>query len=135
MNLDNLTDEEVKNLILITKQSIDKTIKCINEQTPFIGRVKRDIKVVDYENMINYTLHVYRGNLENKYSMHIRFNNNYYHLLRLCINGSFHNNSDGTNVGRNHFTCILKLKMDNMKDMHMILLNTTFKIFQRTIIY
>ena len=102
MNLDNLTDEEVKNLILITKQSIDKTIKCINEQTPFIGRVKRDIKVVDYENMINYTLHVYRGNLENKYSMHIRFNNNYYHLLRLCINGSFHNNSDGTNVGRNH---------------------------------
>ena len=102
MDLDNLTDDEVKYLILYIKKSIDKTIDDINKEMPLIGRIKKNIQVLDYENNINYILHIYRGEIENKYSMHIRFNENHIHLVRLCINGSNHINSDGTNGGRNH---------------------------------
>lgn len=102
MDLDNLTDEKVKYLILHIKESIDKTIDAINRETPLIGRIKKNIQVLDYENNINYILHIYRGNIENKYSIHIRFNENHLHLVRLCINGSNHINSDGTSGSRNH---------------------------------
>lgn len=102
MDLDNLTDDEVKYLILHIKESIDKTIDTINKETSLIGSIKKDIQVLDYENNINYILHIYRGNVDNKYSMHIRFNKNHLHLIRLCINGSNHINSDGTKGGKNH---------------------------------
>nr|WP_231793346.1 hypothetical protein [Limosilactobacillus albertensis] len=47
-------------------------------------------------------MHVYRGNIGYKYSVHLRFTNNNVHLIRLCINGSRHHNEDGTIVGKNH---------------------------------
>lgn len=51
---------------------------------------------------IAYKMHVYRGNIGYKYSVHLRFTNNNVHLIRLCINGSRHHNEDGTIVGKNH---------------------------------
>ncbi len=47
-------------------------------------------------------MHVYRGNIGYKYSVHLRFTDNNVHLIRLCINGSRHHNEDETIVGKNH---------------------------------
>lgn len=99
MDIDNLSDSEVVTLIKEIKHFLDHPVFAF----PQTGKYKKSEIVQDKINGIEYKLVIYRGNLENKYSMHIRFSENDIHLVRLCINGSTHTNkSDGTTVGKNH---------------------------------
>lgn len=100
-DLDKLTDKEVNELIAAIKESLNN----LPGSFPLVGKVNGDYKITDKNNQIDYTLHVYRGKINTtRYSIHIRFNHNHQHLVRLCINaGNNHiNKSDGSKVGRNH---------------------------------
>lgn len=98
MNLDKLTDSEVATLIQSIKVFLNHPILI----TPTIGKFKTEDSVSDKINGISYKLSIFRGNLDTKYSMHIRFGTNNYHLVRLCINGSRHHNSDGSVLPKSH---------------------------------
>lgn len=98
MSLDQLTDPDVINLINTFKQFIKDPIKL----PPLVGSTKDDAYVEDSVNGIRYVMHYYRGNIENKYSIHLRFTDNNIHLVRLCINGGRHYNADGTFADGNH---------------------------------
>lgn len=98
MELDTLTDIEVIALIKELKQFLNNP----QINIPMFGRYKDEETVVDVLNNIEYRFKAYRGNLDTKYSIHIRFLDNNTHLVRLCINGSNHTNNDGSKVGRNH---------------------------------
>lgn len=97
MNPDKLTDDEVNQLIHEVKEFLDHP----SFNTPSFGKYRQEENLSDNSNGIIYKLHIYRGALESKYSMHIRFSSNNTHLVRLCINGSVHHNYDG-NVSGNH---------------------------------
>ena len=98
MSLDQLTDPDVINLINTFKQFIKDPIRL----PPLVGSTKDDAYVEDSVNGIRYVMHYYRGNIENKYSIHLRFTDNNIHLVRLCINGGRHYNADGTFADGNH---------------------------------
>lgn len=98
MDLERLSDPEVTRLIGTFKSFIEKPIQL----PPLVGCGKDDATVEDSVNGIHYLLHYYRGNLDNKYSIHLRFVGDNIHLVRLCINGSRHYNEDGSFVGGNH---------------------------------
>lgn len=70
---------------------------------PISGIYNFNLKLKDRFYGLSYTLHAHRGRMhDNKYSIHIRMNGNNKHLLRLCINGSRHKNSDGTEASGDH---------------------------------
>lgn len=98
MELDTLTDMEVSALIMELKHFL----KNPKINVPMFGKYKQEETVVDKLNNIEYKFKSYRGNLDTKYSIHIRFLDNHKHLVRLCINGSNHINNDGKKVGKNH---------------------------------
>lgn len=99
MNIDNLTKEEVKNLI----DELKVFLKNFQLNIPLTGKYKVDEEIKGKMSSIQYKFHIYRGNIDiNKFSMHIRFSDNNRHLVRLCINGTNHFNPDGTKVGPNH---------------------------------
>lgn len=98
MDLEKLTDNEVNMLIDEIKTSLTN----ISINIPLVGKYKMDMKVTGKTSNLVYSFHAYRGRIENKYSMHIRFKETNAHLVRLCINGSAHHNSDGTKVSGNH---------------------------------
>ena len=97
MNPDKLTDTEVIQLIKQIKEFLNHPTFSIHT----IGKYRCEESLSDKLNGITYSLHIYRGNLESKYSMHIRFISNNVHLVRLCIHGSIHHNFDGR-IGGNH---------------------------------
>ncbi|WP_203642894.1 DUF6978 family protein [Levilactobacillus andaensis] len=97
MDPDKLTDSEVSQLISEIKEFLDHPAF----NAPAFGKYKQEENLSDNINGITYKLHIYRGSLESKYSMHIRFLSNNIHLVRLCIHGSVHHNYDG-NVSGNH---------------------------------
>ena len=98
MDIDNLNDKEVKALINETKYFLEHA----RIQIPAFGKYKKDADVQGQQFGISYKFHAYRGNTGDKYSMHLRFSENNVHLVRLCINGSAHYNSDGSKAGPNH---------------------------------
>ncbi|MHA3065756.1 DUF6978 family protein [Lacticaseibacillus saniviri] len=98
MKLDELSDMDVTNLITAFKKFLEHPIM----PPTLFGKIKNEEIVEDSINGIHYVLHYYRGNLENKYSIHLRFTGNNLHLVRLCINGSRHYNLDGSVVEGNH---------------------------------
>lgn len=99
MNIDNLSESEVVILINKVKHFLDNPQFSI----PIFGNFKFDEDVQDPDNKIKYKLHAGRGNLSSKYSIHIRFSDNNFHLVRLCINGQRHTNKlDNTTVSGNH---------------------------------
>ncbi|WP_461243619.1 DUF6978 family protein [Secundilactobacillus muriivasis] len=98
MDPDMLTDTEVAFLIKSTKEFLNHPVL----NAPIIGKYNLEETVADQVNGITYKLHVYRGSLETKYSMHLRFISNNIHLVRICINGARHHNSDGTILTGNH---------------------------------
>lgn len=69
---------------------------------PTVGKYKKECVVSEKNGNIEYKLKIYRGNLNVKYSLHLRFVGNNEHLVRLCINGSKHHNDDGTVISPNH---------------------------------
>ena len=98
MNLNKLNYEEVKILI----NEIKYFLGHVQLQIPTIGQYKKITDVKGEEHGIAYKFHVYRGIEENKYSMHLRFAENNIHLIRLCISGSKHHNSDGSVADFDH---------------------------------
>lgn len=99
MNIDNLSESEVVILIRNVKHFLDNPQVSI----PLCGTYEFDENVQDPDSKIKYKLHARRGNLNIKYSIHIRFSDNNLHLVRLCINGPRHTNKlDNTKVSGNH---------------------------------
>jgi len=98
MKLDTLTDIEVAALIKELKYFLNNP----QFDIPMFGKYKDEEVVLDKLNNIEYRFKAYRGSLDTKYSIHIRFLDNNIHLVRLCINSSNHKNNDGSKVGRNH---------------------------------
>lgn len=98
MDLEKLSDDEVNMLIDEAKTSLTN----ISINIPLVGKYNLDMRVKGETSNLIYTFHARRGKIENKYSMHIRFKETNTHLVRLCINGSAHHNSDGTKVSGNH---------------------------------
>lgn len=99
INITNLSESEVKQLL----SSIKNCTKAIPGDTPIIGKIKDDTPVVDFQNHIKYKLHRYRGSIEtNRFSLHIRFQDNNQHLIRICVNNGKHRNPDGSIAPNNH---------------------------------
>lgn len=98
MNLDELGTSEVYELISALKLFLNHPTLSI----PTLGKYQKENVVSDTKNNIEYKLKIYRGNLNIKYSIHIRFIDTNKHLVRLCINGSRHHNNNGTCVSPNH---------------------------------
>lgn len=98
MNIDSLGTAEVYALISETKEFL----KHPTFSVPTLGKYQKEAIVTGTTNHIEYKFKIYRGNLNIKYSMHLRFIENNKHLVRLCINGSRHHNTDGTKVSPNH---------------------------------
>lgn len=98
MNLNELSTNQV--YLLLTEVKI--FLNHPNLNIPKIGHYRHESVVIDRLNTISYKLHIYRGKLINKYSLHLRFTSTNTHLVRLCINGPIHHNDDGSRIGRNH---------------------------------
>ncbi|WP_347131613.1 DUF6978 family protein [Lactiplantibacillus plantarum] len=99
MDITKLTGTEVSQLI----NSVKKCERQIPGETPFIGKIKDDTPVVDFENHIKYLLHRYRHPLDSsRFSLHIRFTDTNDMLIRVDIHNGTHKNPDGTVVGQNH---------------------------------
>lgn len=98
MNPDDLSYTEVAALINEIKEFLNHPVF----NTPTTGKYKCEDVLTDKVNGIIYKLSIYRGNIESKYSMHIRFTSNNEHLVRLCIHGSKHHNDDRTIVSGSH---------------------------------
>ncbi|QLL71026.1 hypothetical protein GTO83_06780 [Lactobacillus sp. 3B(2020)] len=98
MDTNNLSDSAVKELI----QELKNFLKPTTIDIPQLGKYKKEASLVGKRHGIEYKFHVYRGNIQVKYSIHLRFVKNDVHLVRLCINGTKHHNEDGTVVGKNH---------------------------------
>lgn len=99
MNINELTDTEVNQLI----HSVKKCERQIPGEMPFIGRIKDDTPVIDFENHIKYTLHRYRHPLDaSRFSLHIRFTDTNDMLIRIDIQNGKHKNPDGEIIGQNH---------------------------------
>lgn len=94
MDLSSLNDNEVKALI----EELKNFLKEVRIEILPIGKYKQVAEVVGKASGISYRLHIYRGLLENKYSMHLRFAENNIHLVRLCINGNKHHNICTNNI-------------------------------------
>lgn len=108
MDINSLTDQEVKILVNEIKHFADS----LTINIPLIGMYELNADVKSQK--IEYKFHIYRGNIKNKYSLHLRFSENNIHLVRLCINGTVHHNKlDETKVGSNH---IHIYKYDSSKD-------------------
>ena len=99
MDLEKLSDNDVSKLIQEVKYYFEKFTLNI---PLIINKYKKDIKVKGYSSNLEYIFHAYCGRIETRYSLHIRFKETHTHLVRLCINGSRHKNSDGTELGPNH---------------------------------
>lgn len=112
MDLLSLNDAEVTKLIKELKFFLNNT----KLDVPAFGKYKKDIEVKGQVSHVLYRFHAYQGNLENKYSLHLRFEENNVHLIRLCINGSKHHNSDGTSVGKNHLHIYRSLGQNEVED-------------------
>ena len=81
MDYDSLSDADVVNLVNTFKQYIENPIPV----PPLVGDAKDDCVVEDSVNGIHYILHYYRGSIENKYSIHLRFTANNEHLLNFQV--------------------------------------------------
>ncbi|WP_040536016.1 DUF6978 family protein [Schleiferilactobacillus shenzhenensis] len=114
MNYDHLSNLEVRELIITFKQLLTKF--CLN--IPITGRYRDEEVVSDSVHGIEYVLHVYRGRVSHKYSIHLRFSKNNVHLIRLCINGSNHYNLDGSSVGSNHVHLYRFVNEAHMIELH-----------------
>lgn len=110
-NLDNLTDSEVDLLIKESKHALKELAFNIT-----LGRFKLDREVLSNENNISYRFFAYRGVVSTKYSIHIRFEENNLHLVRLCINGQRHHNYDNTVVSGNHIHIYTISPVGNYED-------------------
>lgn len=97
MDLEKLNDNEVAQLIDEAKHFLEN----FNLTVP-LGKFNIDRTVLGESSNLKYIWHAYRGRLDTKYSLHIRFKQNNAHLVRLCINGTRHRNYDGTTVEGNH---------------------------------
>lgn len=97
MDLEKLNDNEVAQLINEAKHFLEN----FNLTVP-MGKFNIDQTVLGESSNLKYIWHAYRGRLDTKYSLHIRFKQNNAHLVRLCINGTRHHNYDGTTVEGNH---------------------------------
>lgn len=66
--------------------------------------IKSSTEIIDEDNNIQYILHIYRGRIADKYSIHLRFKDSNLHLARVDINPPKHDNPDGTSLarGQNH---------------------------------
>lgn len=98
MDTNQLSTSEVKFLISEFKHFLTP-IKLV---VPEIGKWQKDYEVKGQNSHLKYKLHIYRGNLIYKYTLHLRFLQTNIHLVRICINGHRHHNEDGTIVGVNH---------------------------------
>lgn len=102
MDYSNLNEKQVEFIIRTIKKLLNEMPKSF--PLPSVSKVNETYKVRDENYNIDFKLHVYRGRIENRYSMHIRFSKNNMHLVRLCINsGTGHKNyADNTSVGKSH---------------------------------
>lgn len=99
MNINQLSSNQVNRLINSLKEFEHGTSIAF----PLLGKIKRDHRLNDEKYGINYWFHVYRHPIEvGRFSLHIRFKENHYHLIRLDINNGTHRNPDGTIVANNH---------------------------------
>jgi len=98
MELDELTSIEVAALI----NELKNFLKHPTIEIPTVGKYQKEANVVDRLNKIEYKFNCYRGNIDIKYAIHLRFIENNKHLVRLCINSNRHQNPDGNKVSRNH---------------------------------
>lgn len=97
MDLEKLSDNEVDELIDEAKHFFESFTLTVP-----LGKFNEDHIVLGESSNLKYVWHGYKGRLDTKYSLHIRFKQNNAHLVRLCINGTRHHNYDGTIVGGNH---------------------------------
>lgn len=99
MNFDSLSSLEVELLIKSLKNLKGK----FAATEPLFGKINDDTELLDNKNGIEYKLHRYRNPIQlNRYSIHIRFVRNDFHLIRLDINNGTHRNPDGTLIQQNH---------------------------------
>lgn len=98
MGIEKLSKVEVVSLINEVKYYLNQRV----EKIPEIGPYRCQIGICSAQRHIRYQFTIVCRQLRTKYSMHIRFDANNQHLVRLCINGSYHWNPDGTRVSPNH---------------------------------
>ena len=97
MDLEKLSDNEVDELINEAKNFLEKFVLRVP-----LGKFNENRNVLGESSNLEYIWHAYRGRLDTKYSLQIRFKQNNKHLVRLCINGTRHHNYDGTIIEGNH---------------------------------
>lgn len=83
--MDKLFSDEVLTLI----DEIKNCLSAIQLQLPLIGKYKKELQLKGADSQVEYIFHAYRGRIDNKYSLHLRFKENNIHLVRLCINGNY----------------------------------------------
>lgn len=99
LDINKLSSSQVNRLISSLKKFEDGTSIAF----PLLGKIKRDYRLDDEKYGIDYWFHIYRHPIEvGRFSLHIRFKENHYHLIRLDINNGTHRNPDGTIVVNNH---------------------------------
>lgn len=98
IDINDLSNDEVKKLI----EELKNFLKPTAIEIPQLGKYKKEASLIGKQHGVEYKFHIYRGNIQHKYSIHLRFVNNDVHLVRLCINGTKHHNEDGTIVNKNH---------------------------------
>lgn len=65
-----------------------------------LDSIKSSTEIIDEDNDVLYILHIHRGRIGDKYSMHLRFKDNNIHIARVDINPPKHENPDGTVLER-----------------------------------
>lgn len=105
-DINDIDDIDVQVLIHKLKHPIKKiSYQSINKQLlSLFGKIDINEAIIDDDDDIEYILHVYRGRIDaNRFSLHIRFKENNYHLIRIDINPSgHHDNPDGKRITNSH---------------------------------
>ncbi|MCV5951955.1 DUF6978 family protein [Lactococcus petauri] len=121
MDTKNLSSKEVEKLIdsikfpkkLFGMQEIWNKITKLE-----VNPIKSSTEIIDEDNDILYILHIQRGRIGDRYSIHLRFKDSNIHLARVDINPPKHENPDGTILERGqhhiHIYSSLYKKRDSM---------------------
>ena len=93
-----LSQEEAERLIAAVKNAVEDTFRM-----PAAGEHNAEFQV-EADDGENFTIAVFQGKLNaSRHSMSARVTRLGVPLIRLCVNGSTHNNPDGTRVSGTHW--------------------------------
>lgn len=94
-----LTEEEARSLIREVKRSVESWVAM-----PAAGEQNKEFNVESSNSEHHYTVALYQGRKNpHRHSISARITVNGVLLLRLCVNGSPHNNPDKTRVSGTHW--------------------------------